>query len=267
MAYKFNDLVTAHLDSLDPTCIVLFCGHVIDDNDATIITSNRSPQQTAHPCYHGPPPTAKGARRLLFGDASHEQLNALTIATTHAIADIRATSIFIMDGVDVVNKRVATNPLRINLPDGRQVKSTHTCDIDIPGLPTVLTGHVVPHLAVASLIGIRPLCKEGCIVTFDNDKCNVSYNGKIILRGLKDPASDLWTLSINPKDMRTTLSRSSHVFGRAPHDPLDAPIHPAVDLANFTHSIKTRANGVKFAHQSLCSPRILTLLKMCYFPG
>jgi hypothetical protein len=69
------------------------------------------------------------------GDASHEQLNALTIATTHAIADTGATSIFIMDGVDVVNKRVAPNPLRINLPDGRQVKSTHTCDIDIPGLP------------------------------------------------------------------------------------------------------------------------------------
>ncbi len=66
-------------------------------------------------------------------------------------------------------------------------------------LPTVLTGHVVPHLAVASLIGIRPLCKAGCIVTFDNDKCDVSYNGKIILRGLKDPASDLWTLPINRK--------------------------------------------------------------------
>ena len=262
MAYKFNNLVTAHLDSLDPTFLP-FCGHAIDDDDATIITSNRSPRQTANPCYHGPPPTAKEARQLLLGegDASHEQLNALTIATTHAIADTGATSIFIMDGVDVVNKRVAPNPLRINLPDGRQVKSTHTCDIDIPGLPTVLTGHVVPHLAVASLIGIRPLCKAGCIVTFDNDKCDVRYNGKIILRGLKDPASDLWTLPINPKDMRTTLSRSSPVIDRAPHVPLNSPIHPAVDLAHFTHSIKTRSNGVKFAHQSLCSPKISTLLK------
>jgi hypothetical protein len=125
------------------------------------------------------PSTTAQARRLLFGAALQEQLNALTITTTHAIADTGATSIFIMDGVDIVNKQVATHPLRINLPDGRQVKSTHTCDIAIPGLPTVLTGHVVPHLAVASLIGIRPLCKVGCVVTFDNDKCDVSYNGTI----------------------------------------------------------------------------------------
>ncbi len=32
-------------------------------------------------------------------------------------------------------------------------------------------------------------------------------------------------------------------------------------MASFTHSIKKRANGVKFAHQSLCNPKISTLLK------
>ncbi len=97
------------------------------------------------------------------------------IATTHAIPDTGATSIFIMDGVDVVNKQVAIRPLRINLPNGCQVQSSHTCDIEIPGLPTILKGHIVPHLAVASLIGIRPLCKAGFTVTFDNDKCKVIY--------------------------------------------------------------------------------------------
>ena len=144
-----------------------------------------------------------------------------------------------MDGVDVVNKQVATNPLRINLPDGRQVQSTHRCDIEIPGLPTILKGHVVPHLAVASLIGIRPLCKAGCTVTFDNNKCDVIYNGSVILRGLKDPASDLWTLPINPNNMQTSLSRSSPFIDRALHDSDTSPMHPAVNLANFTHSVKT----------------------------
>jgi len=75
---------------------------------------------------------------------------------------------FIMDGVDVVNKCIATTPLIINLPDGKKVKSTHVCDIIIPGLPTVLLGHIVPSLTVASLIGIRPLCKAGCTVVFDD---------------------------------------------------------------------------------------------------
>jgi hypothetical protein len=118
-------------------------------------------------------PSIATTARTLFGNTLHEQLNALTIATTHAIADTGATSIFIMDGVNVVNKQVAIRPLRINLPDGRQVQSTHTCDIEIPGLPTILKGHIVTHLAVASLFGIRPLCKAGCTVTFDDDKCEV----------------------------------------------------------------------------------------------
>ncbi len=47
---------------------------------------------------------------------------------------------------------------------------------------------------------------------------------------------------------------------RALHD-TSPMIHPGVDLATFTHSVRTRANGVKFAHQSLCNPKISTLLK------
>ena len=185
-----------------------------------------------------------------------DSLNAITIATTHAIADTGATSIFIMDGVDVVNKRPADTPLTINLPDGRKVKSSHVCDIAIPGLLKVLTGHVVPHLAIASLMGIRPLCNAGCTVTFDRDKCDVIYEGNVILRGFKNASTGLWTLPINATV--STLPRLAPFDDRA-HCDID--IHPGVDLASFTHSVRTRANGVKFAHQSLCNPKISTLLK------
>jgi hypothetical protein len=99
-------------------------------------------------------------------------ITAVTIARDHAIADTGATSIFIMDGVDVINKRVASKPLTINLLDSKKVQSSHVCDIEIPGLPTVLTGHIVPSLTVTSLIGILPLCKAGCNVIFDDLKCN-----------------------------------------------------------------------------------------------
>ena len=92
----------------------------------------------------------------------------MTIGRDQAIAGTGATSIFIMEGVDVVNKRIVTTPLTINLPDGKKVKSSHVCDIEIPGLPTVLLGHIVPSLTVASLIGIYPLCKAGCKVVFDD---------------------------------------------------------------------------------------------------
>jgi hypothetical protein len=32
-------------------------------------------------------------------------------------------------------------------------------------------------------------------------------------------------------------------------------------LGLFTHTIQTKANSIKFAHQFLCSPHLLTLLK------
>ncbi len=134
------------------------------------------------------------------------------------------------------------------------------CDIAIPGLPTILQGHVVPHLAIASLIGIQPLCRAGCTVTFDNTTCDVIFDNKVILRGNKDPATNLWTLPIMAAAMQTALPRSAPIYDRALHDK-HASLHHGVNLATFTHSIKTRVNGVKFAHQLLCNPKISTLLK------
>ncbi len=84
------------------------------------------------------------------------------------------------------------------MPDGRKVKSTHICDT---GLLMVFTGHIVPHLTIASLIGIRPLCNAGCTVAFNKDKCDVIYNGNIILQGFKDIATNLRMLPINGIDM------------------------------------------------------------------
>jgi len=104
------------------------------------------------------------------------------------------------------------------------------------------------------------LCKAGCTVTFDNMKCEVMFNGNVILCGVKDPSTDLWTLPIPSKRVGTTpgdtlLSRPGPCESRAPHQ----SEHPA--LVCFAHSLRTCANAVKFAHQSLCNPPISTLLK------
>jgi hypothetical protein len=161
------------------------------------------------------------AARTLFGSPMPQYLKALAIATNQAIANTGATSIFIMEGADVDNKCPAMAPLTINLPDGKRVQSTHVCDIQIPGLPTVLMGHIVPSLSIASLIGIRPLCKVGCKVIFDNKKCNVVFNGVVIIRRFKDPSTNLWTLPIPTKVCTapgpTVLPRPGPCESRAPH--------------------------------------------------
>jgi hypothetical protein len=139
------------------------------------------------------------------------------IAPTHAIADTGATSIFIMKGTPVKNLRTTNNPITISLPDVSKVTSTHMCDINIPGLPMVLTGYIVPGITMASLIGIRILCKAGCKVVFDNKKCEVFYENKIILRGYKDLTTDLWTLPIINEEIAKTTPESVMLQPQSAH--------------------------------------------------
>jgi hypothetical protein len=60
--------------------------------------------------------------------------------------------------------------------------------------------------------------------------------------------------------MRTTLSQLAPVLDCFPHH-FCPDLHPGINLASFAHSVHTRANGSKFAHQLLCNPKISTLLK------
>jgi hypothetical protein len=130
-----------------------------EDDIDTVIASNVSPRDAI-----SPPDT------IDFANAT------LSTSSATAIADSGATQIFIMDGTPVNNKRPTKHPLKVALADGRKVMSTHICDVDIPGLPVILTGHIIPELSVASLFGIRVLTDVGCTVTFDVDKCVVYFN-------------------------------------------------------------------------------------------
>ena len=202
-----------------------------------------------------------------------------------------------MDGIPVHNRQKTTCPLKVALADGRRVMSTHMCDIIIPGLPTMLVGHIVPELSIASLFGIRVLTAAGCTVKFDIEKCVVKYNGKIILTGVKDPATDLWTLPIVGSAGKTSqtddhdeqdafdnlhndfLEKANAAYNTEPSSPAiplyasaqasgtiktgkpSLPNPPPKDCGLFTHTVRSKANSIKFAHQSMCSPTISTLLK------
>ena len=189
----FNSVkrVTCSSTTSYPTQVNLAALVVPSDNDdyATVITSNR-PCNDNHDAHH--------ALGMLIGQSL-------------PIADTGATSFFLTKGAPCQNKRRATNPITVKLPDGHKTILTHICDIVIPGLPTVLTGHIMPNMTTSSLFGIRILCKLGCKVLFDNNKCQVIYNNKVILTGYKDPVSNLWTLPI------WTTPDSQHQLPLNPH--------------------------------------------------
>lgn len=137
-------------------------------------------------------------------DRCRHHTTAMAMEPTHAIDDKGGTSVFVMPNTTIQNKRHATKPISIILPDGKKVTSTHICDVTIPGLPTTLTGHILPEMTMASLLGIWLLCKAGCKVVFNDKTCEVIYNKAIILTGYKDPESNLWTLPILGSGPTTT---------------------------------------------------------------
>jgi len=161
----------------------------------------------------------------------------------------------------------------------------------------MLVGHTIPELSIASLFEIHVLMEAGCTVKFDIEKCVVKYNGNIILTGMKDLETDLWTLPIvgcagktSPTDTRdeqdafeplrdefmeqanaacsaTTsslavpLCTSTQAYTTGGTAKYTLPNPPPNEFGFFTHTIRTKANSIKFAHQSMCSPTISTLLK------
>ncbi len=181
------------------------------------------------------------------------------IPPTHAVADTRATLVFVLKGTPMRNIWPATNPLTISLPNGKVVKMTHVSNFKLPGLPTILEGHIVPDLAVASLVGIRILCKAGCIVIFTKTACYIMYGDNVILTGYKDPSTDLWVLPITPDailwqgQLRTSPGSDSVNQATESTQPQAGPcmacaLQPTLPIANtptwgelttFTHSVQT----------------------------
>ncbi len=181
--------------------------------------------------------------------------NVLTISPALAVADMSIASFFLTKGAPSSNKQIATNPISVTLPDGHTIMSMHICNVKIPGLPTVLTGHILPDMTKASLFGICILCKAGCTVVIYSKKCQVIFNKKVILTGYKDPISDLWTLPTLPNNkLRTAYDAQHH---QLPGPCMDSTPQPTSHtMIFFLSSYDTKICQVH-ASKSLQSPEVI----------
>ena len=85
-----------------------------------------------------------------------------------AVADSGATGNFVLPGTKVTDMKISKKTLTINLPDGTQLKSTHTCEIDVPRLPKEsIRAHIVTGITHTSIIPIKVLTYAGCKVVYD----------------------------------------------------------------------------------------------------
>ena len=125
---------------------------------------------------------------------------ATTICTTnnHAISDRGSTKIFIVVNTKVKNKTHNLHPIRVTVPNDKQIYTTHTCELDISELPLkARLCHVLPGLRQYSLISIAQLCDARCKVLFDSYNCQFFHNKKLILSGPRDLKISLWFMPLN----------------------------------------------------------------------
>jgi hypothetical protein len=143
-----------------------------------------------------------------------------------------------MENMPIVNKHITRSPLKVALVGGRKVFLTHEWGVHIVGLPTFLTGHIIPDLSIALLFGIRVLTEAGCEVHFNKHKCTVWYDNKKVLEGGKDSTTDLWTLPIGSSHPASSIKPPPAYLADISH------AHCATtQIAFSTHTDRNKANS------------------------
>jgi hypothetical protein len=96
------------------------------------------------------------------------------------------------------NKIKSQHPLRVRLPNGDTMDSSHTAALDIPELiEAALVAHVFPAMANNSLLSVGKLCNEGYYVTFKLDGVTIfNSKGHAILKGVRDLGTGLWRINL-----------------------------------------------------------------------
>ena len=133
--------------------------------------------------------------------------------------------------------------------------TTHAVDLLLRNLPpTARLGHRLPGL-VNNLLSVATLVDAGCDVYFHRTGCEVSFDGKVILQGWRDPTNRLWRVRITDDGWTTNIRvlippTNAHEYG-PPLIPLSmAPTAATDHLVNHIECHTTAPRRVTFTLSS-----------------
>eukprot|EP01034_Spumella_vulgaris_P038071 gene38071-46978_t len=167
--------------------------------------------------------------------------NADTGTTGHYIA-VTDTAL-LLD----IQPTTATNTIRVTLPDGAVISSTHTATLNLPSLPLAARrAHIFPAL-VCSLLSIGELCDSGLIAIYTSTTVTIFNGPQVVLTGTRSPETRLWMVD---------LTAASNQYNRTDASIPFTPTAASVILS--AHS--TQAQIVTWYHATMGSPAIPTFL-------
>ena len=148
--------------------------HDVDDDDKTIVTSNRSTN--------------------LRGT---DILN-----TNYGLIDSGTTDHFLTVKSACNNIRKGKQRISITIPDGGKMTLELECNIDWSDIPAeARVGRTVPQLQRHALISVIRLSNAGCEVHFKHNCCLVLYHRNLIMYGVRCLRSELWLIPLKTKNI------------------------------------------------------------------
>ena len=109
---------------------------------------------------------------------------------------------FLKPNSPCVNKRIATNPLVIRMPDRHIIYSSHTALLpqDTPPIEA-RHAHIFPDLKNKALLSIGMFCDNGCLAIFDDKKVHIinKKTNKQIMHGTRNNQTSLYMVPLKPK--------------------------------------------------------------------
>jgi hypothetical protein len=139
-----------------------------------------------------------------------------------------------------LNNVESCTPLTVHLPNNATMESSHTVDLDIPGLNAAASkAHVFPGMARHSLLSVWQLCDEGYIVTFKQDTVTIcNAESCKLLSGPRDVTTGLWRINLKQTNK-----------------------HIPNPIANNVYDLRNTGALVHYLHKALFSPTKAAMLQ------
>jgi hypothetical protein len=154
-----------------------------------------------------------------------------------ATADTGCTGHFLHINNPSSNQVPTNHGIYVQLPNKKKIQATHTCQLNIPGLPATATqAHIFPQLAHA-LLSIGLLCDHGCTAIFDQQTVKIHHADQIITTGYRDTRTNLWVIPMSNQTLTNQLRPTNNEH-----------------RANSAYHISTLPELVQFLHAACGSP-------------
>ena len=128
--------------------------------------------------------------------------------------------------------------------------TTKTVNLLLQKLPTkARQAHRVPGI-INSLLSVPVLVDAGCEVFFHRTGCDITFNGETIIRGWRDIATNMWSISLQDSESNNVISDNDGANWKLP-----------ALFANHIYECEILSQLIQFYHATMASPVVSTWCK------